>query len=228
MATWSIEFVKLTPDSWLRSGDAMNSIADTKERSGNWMPFRFLYFIYYVLCSRDKRRWPWLDRPTFNASGFLVFALGWPIYALLNLLDYFTGWVPIAAHYWTAMHFPVMKSSPETSVFVASVVVIDLAMCVIVFNKKRRYQWIMNYFGAYDLAKQSVAPASFTIIPLLFIMAISILSTHANPVRPNMIIWSILACTELAFRSWWHSWSKRNVLSQHGRDASQRNPGQRN
>lgn len=186
----------------------MNSLMSSREHGGKWMPFRFLYFVYYVFCRRDKMFMPNADKPAVNASYSLTFLVGWPIAALLALLNHFTGWWLVWTQWWLAMHLPGSGQKAATYAFVAVVVVTDVLLYKAPFSK-RHYQSIMQQFFTYDPTQRTIAPALLFLFPLVPVAGISVYAVNGDPIRGNLIIWSILTANELVFRIWWRWWSRK-------------------
>ena len=173
-------------------------------QSGALMPFRFLYFIYYVSCRRDKMHMPNAEKPAITASYGLTFMIGWPIAAVLALLDHFTGWARGWTHWWLAMHLPDAGHKTQAYAFMTVVAVVDIILYGVIFNKNR-YAWIMHEFIAYDPTQRTIAPALFFLFPFVPVAALCVYA-FGDPIRGNLIIWSILIATEVLFRFWWSWW----------------------
>lgn len=181
------------------------------------MPFRFLYFIYYIACRRDQMRMPSIEQPSVTASYGLSFMTGWPVLAFLALLNYLFGWLPPWTHLWVSLHLPGEGRWAVAYSFIAIGVIVAAITYNIIFSKKR-YAWIMHEFAAYDPTQRSIAPSvilTLPLIPLGVIAAYAIYPDH-NPLIPNLVIWAILIATEIAFRSWWNRWRRRHGMSQTG------------
>lgn len=190
----------------------MSSLAAARKLSGEWIPLHFLYFVYYVFCRRDKMFMPDADKPAINASYSFTFLMGWPIAALLALLNHYTDWWPVWTQWWLAMHLPDSGQKTAVYAFVTVVVLIDVILYKALFGK-RRYRRIMRQFCAYDPTQRTIAPALFFFFPLVPVAGLSVYAVNGDPVRGNLIIWSIIIANELVFRIWWRLWFHKEERS---------------
>ena len=177
------------------------------------MPFQFLHFVYYIFCRRDKMFMPDADKPAITASYSFTFLMAWPIAAVLGLLNHFTGWWPVWTQWWLTMHLPGHGQKAAAYAFTAILIVITLIVYKALFGKQR-YDWIMQRFPAYDPTRRTIAPNLFFFFPLVPVAGICVYAVNANPVRGNLIVWTILLADELAFRLWWRWWTSRHDDSQ--------------
>lgn len=189
----------------------MISEANTFEPNGKWMPLRFLYFVYYVFCRRDKMHAPDADKPAITASYGLIFLIGQPILAALALLNHFTGWVAAGAQVWLVMHLPGDRYNAPAYAFASIVGVVDIVLYKVIFSKKR-YEWIMHEFNVYDPTQRTIAPAILLLLPFVPISMVCLYS-YSHPVLGNLIVWSMFIVIEVMFRLWWNRWCWRNAQS---------------
>lgn len=179
---------------------------DANQRACRWMPLRSLYFLYYIYCRRQQRHPEGLRDPTFTAWNAMTFALGWPIGAVLLLIDHFVGFRPLLARGWTLIHLPGDVIDAGLYSFLAILIIFDLLICKLLFGGK--YQRIMQEFSIYNRSTHTIAPGTLALIGMAALAMLALLATK-QPIKANLIIASIIIFYEFVFRLWWRWWSTR-------------------
>lgn len=143
----------------------------------------------------------------------MTFALGWPIGAILLLIDHFVKFRPLLARAWTLVRLPGDVTDAALYSFLVILIVIDLLICKLLFGNK--YQRIMQEFSNYNRSTHTIVPGVLALAGMAAVAMLALFATK-QPIKANLLIACIIIFYELVFRLWWRWWNARELRRSRG------------